>query len=344
MESIVIPGGSEIHLGPGVIESGQLLPERAERRRAAVVTQPGAASIGRRVGRMLRDSGLAVEVRVLPDGEAAKTLDVVADVYAWLAELGIERSDSVVAVGGGTVTDTAGFAAATYMRGVEWAAVPTTLLAAVDAAIGGKTGVNLGGKNLIGAFWHPVRVVIDTELLTSLPPELAADGLAEAAKAAMVGDVGLMQLMETAGPAVPLETVVARAVEVKAAIVTADFREGGRRAHLNYGHTIGHALEVVAALRHGPAVALGMVAAGAVAARSLGFAGQDRQRRLLERLGLPVSIDGVDPDEVRALLAHDKKRVAGRLRMVLLHDFGQPTVVEVEEDHVVAGLAAVGAG
>ncbi|MFQ5947649.1 MAG: 3-dehydroquinate synthase family protein, partial [Acidimicrobiia bacterium] len=234
------------------------------------------------------------------------------------------------------------FVAATYLRGVEVVHVPTTLLGAVDASIGGKAGVNLGGKNLVGVFHLPSRVVIDTEILAALPERLRRDGLAEALKAGLIGDPDLVDLLESQGTGAAVDEVVRRAVAVKAAIVAEDPTDRGRRAHLNYGHTIGHAVELASPLTHGEAVAVGMVAAGAAAAGLLGFDAQVRQRSVIEALGLPTTAPGADPEEVRRLLVLDKKRDPSGLRMVLLRRVGEPELVRVGPATVDVALAAVG--
>lgn len=342
MDRILIGEASEVVVGRGLLSTSALLPEREGRRRAAVLTQPGALDVARGVRRRLEDEGLESALRVLPDREEAKTLEVAGEVFEWLTDLGLGRGDTVVGVGGGALTDLAGFVAATYLRGVEVVHVPTTLLGAVDAAVGGKTGVNLRGKNLVGAFWHPSRVVVDVLVLEGLPGHLLRTGLAEALKAGLVGDPGLVALLEAEGPAAPLEQVVARSVRVKAAVVSADFREEGRRAILNYGHTVGHAVEVAAGLAHGEAVALGMVAAGEVSRREVGFEESGRVVTLLESLGLPVRSPPVDADRVRDLLALDKKREAGGLRMVLLRSVGEAVVRPVDTATVEAALTSIG--
>jgi 3-dehydroquinate synthase len=341
VERVLIGEASEVLIGHGVLEEADLLPAREGRRRAAVLTQPGAASYGRRAARRLRREGLDAQVRVLPDREEAKTWQVAADVYDWLAELGMTRDDTVVGVGGGAVTDLAGFVAATYMRGIEAVHVPTTLLGAVDAAIGGKTGLNLRGKNLVGAFWQPSRVLIDLSLLADLPTELRREGLAEALKAGLVGDPELVEIFRAEGEAAPLEDVVVRAVRVKARVVGEDFREEGRRAVLNYGHTIGHALEIAGQLSHGEAVAVGMVAAGAASEQQVGFQEAAIQEALIAELGLPTRVQILDPTAVRGLLGLDKKRTENGLRMVLLRAVGDPVVEPVGAATVDAALEAV---
>ncbi len=343
MERILIGAECEILIGDGLAR-GEVLAPRRGRERAAVLTQPGAARWARGIARRLRDAGIKAPVRVLPDGDGAKTLAVAAEIYEWLAAEGLHRSDTVIGVGGGAVTDLAGFVAATYLRGVEAVYLPTTLLGAVDAAIGGKTGVNLGGKNLVGVFRHPARVVVDTAILAGLPDDIWAEGAAEALKAGLIGDPDLVDLFERDGRAAPLGDVVPRAIAVKARVVAADFAESGVRAVLNYGHTIGHAIEVTGGMSHGHAVAVGMVAAGAASARVCGFADAARQRHILESLGLPVTAGPLDLDEVRRLLAMDKKRDAAGLRMVLLEAVGKPTITHVDSATVDVALAAVANG
>ncbi|MCB2224692.1 MAG: 3-dehydroquinate synthase [Actinobacteria bacterium] len=340
MAELVVAGATTVAVGRGIATAERLLPPRP-RSIAAVVAQPSTARLARGLARGLEAGGTRAEVRVLPDGEAAKDLAVVAGLYEWMAGLGMSRSDTLVAVGGGSITDAAGFAAATYLRGIEAVYVATTVLAAVDAAVGGKTGVNLGAKNLVGAFHHPARVVVDVDVLDALPPAVRRDGLAEALKAGLIGDEALVALLERDGEAADLEDVVARAVAVKAAVVGRDFTEQGERAHLNYGHTIGHAVEVAAGMGHGAAVAVGMVAAGRASALEMGFTGEDRQREAIDRLGLPAAAPGLDPAGVLALLGADKKRDAAGLRMVLLEAVGRPAVRHVGAATVEAALDAV---
>ncbi len=333
---IAVGDESEVFIGHGLADL-PVLPEREGRERVVVLTQPGARPVADRVA---AGAGQPTPILELPDGEAAKTLAVIEDVYRWLAGQGLHRGDTVVAVGGGSLTDAAGFAAATYLRGIEAVYVPTTLLGAVDAAVGGKTGVNLGGKNLVGAFRHPSRVVIDVDVLEALPDDLWREGAAEAVKAGFVGDPALVELFEQHGRGAPLGEVVRRAVAVKTAVVTEDFTEGGRRAVLNYGHTVGHAVEIAAGLRHGDAVGVGMVAAGLVSEARCGFSDRARHDAVLARLGLPAAATA-DAAEVRRLLARDKKRDAAGLRMVLLRAIGDPTVRHVDSATVETALAAV---
>jgi 5-deoxy-5-amino-3-dehydroquinate synthase len=270
-------------------------------RRAAVVTQ---AAIGWEV-----DSCLEQRTFTIGDGEDAKHLGTVEDLCRDLAQWGLTRGDVVVAVGGGVVTDVAGFVAAVYHRGVPVVHVPTSLLGQVDAAIGGKTGVNLPeGKNLVGAYWQPSAVLCDTETLATLPPREYRSGLGEMAKYAFLGVDRL--------PDLPLDEAVAACVRCKAEVVASDEREGGRRAILNYGHTLAHAIETEGAygLRHGEAVAVGLVYAAEVAHR-LGRIDADRvaeHRRVVAGYDLPLHLPpDLDPDRLLDLFARDKKAVAG---------------------------------
>lgn len=349
MERVVIPTAGEpvceIIIADGIAaEAAVALPPRPNRRCVAVLTQPAPQPIAAALAAELRSAGYEAAVKVLPDREAAKTLAVAEDVYLWLNSLGMTRSDTVMAVGGGAATDLGGFVGATYLRGVETVLVPTTMLGAVDAAIGGKTAVNVGGKNLAGVFWHPARVVIDTAILSRLPRPLLVEGTAEAIKAGFIADPVIMDLYQRHGLAAPIAEVVNRAVRVKAEIVSADFTEAGRRAVLNYGHTVGHAVEYLAGIPHGHAVAIGMVAAGAVAAQTLGFTGFERQRDLLLALELPTAAPSLASAAVEEALLLDKKRDRSGLRMVLLEDFGKPIVEAVDMTTVRAGLSAVGIG
>jgi 3-dehydroquinate synthase len=228
------------------------------------------------------------------------------------------------------------------LRGIEVVHIPTTLLGAVDAAIGGKTGVNLRGKNLVGAFHHPSRVVVDLTVLESLPLPLKQEGLVEALKAGLIADPELVSLIETAGLDCELSEVVPRAVAVKVRVVEEDFKETGIRAILNYGHTIGHAVEIAGNLPHGHAVALGMAAAGRIAEEVVGFGGLARQNDALTGLGLPLQSPGIARATVLEILARDKKRDASGIRMVLLPVIGRAVVRTVSGPTIDTGLAGIG--
>jgi len=306
-------------------------------RRAAVVTQE---AVGVAV-----EPGIESRRFVIGPGEAAKTLSTVEDLCRGFAQWGLTRADVVVSVGGGVVTDVAGFAAASYHRGLPVVHVATTLLAQVDAAIGGKTGVNLPeGKNLVGAFWQPAAVICDTEVLASLPAREWASGLGEMAKYSFLGAPGLEEL--------PLDERVARCVALKAEVVAADERESGRRALLNYGHTLAHALEAVGLrpdrawdLRHGEAVAVGLAFAALLSER-LGRIGIERvadHLRVLGAYGLPAELPaGARVDDLVEVMGRDKKATAG-LTFVLDGRDGLEVVAGVATALVEETLSAMGA-
>ena len=306
----------------------EVLPVGAER--AAVVTQ---ADIGVPV-----DPGVEHEVFLLDDGEEAKCLESVEELCRRFSRWGLTRRDVVVTVGGGVVTDTAGFAAAVYHRGVRVVHVPTTLLGQVDAAIGGKTGVNLPeGKNLVGAFWQPSAVLCDTEVLATLPPREYTSGLGEMAKYHFLTGTDMAGL--------PLDERVAECVRIKAELVVRDPTEHGERALLNYGHTLAHALETAGDydLRHGEAVAIGLVFAACLA-RGLERIDDDRvaeHRRVIEGYGLPTTVDGgLDPGALVDLMRRDKKAFDG-LTFVLDGPRGPEVVTGVEDRHVLSALEQV---
>jgi 3-dehydroquinate synthase len=340
MANLTVAGVTSIVIGEGLPET--LLPNREGRRRVAVLTQPGATSHALEIANRLEADGLTSEVIGLPDRDEAKTLEVTVSVYEGLARLGLTRDDTIVGVGGGSVTDVAGYIGGTWLRGVEVVHFPTTLLGAVDASIGGKTGVNLAGKNLVGVIWHPTLVVIDTLLLGQLPIALAREGMSEILKAGLVGDSKLCELLNDEGLDAPLGEIVERAIAVKARIVTKDEREQGERAFLNFGHTVGHAIEYASSYSHGESVSLGMISASHVSEKIYGFSNVDLVKATLTRLGLPTTVDGLDLARVHDLLRLDKKRDGDGLRMVLLREISDPVLNHVDPSDVAVGLAAVG--
>ena len=320
----------DVHVGPGVRDRlGAVMPEGA--RRAAVITQ---SAVGWDV-----DSGLDQHVFTVADGEEAKSLATVERLCREMSQAGFTRSDVVVAVGGGVVTDLAGFVAAVYHRGVRYVSVATTLLAQVDAAVGGKTGVNLPeGKNLVGAFWQPHAVLCDTETLATLPPREMRSGRGELAKYHFLTGDDL--------DALDTDERIAAAVRIKADVVAADEREGGRRAVLNYGHTLAHAIETAGRydLRHGEAVAIGLVYAAEVALRvgRIDEARAAEHRRVVAGYGLPDRLPAAldDDDELLALFGRDKKAVDG-VTLILDSDRGVEPVVGVPETVQREALAAI---
>jgi 5-deoxy-5-amino-3-dehydroquinate synthase len=309
---------------------------------AVVVTQEAIVDAGWLVG---LDPGLPFEVCTIPDGEEAKTLATVELLARRFAASGLSRADVVVAMGGGIVTDVAGFAAATYHRGTAYINVATSLLAQVDAAIGGKTGVNLPeGKNLVGAFWQPSAVLCDTETLASLPRREWACGRGEIAKYAFLGDAPSADQ--------PIEEQVARCAAIKAAVVSEDEREGGRRIVLNYGHTLAHALEGAALtdhpewdLRHGEAVAIGILFAARLAERlgRIDAARVAEHRAIVGSFDLPTDLPpGAESEELVAFMGRDKKAQQD-LTFVLDGPRGVEAVRGVAVADVVATLADMGA-
>jgi len=315
-------------LGEGVVRVGLVFPEDL----------PGPA-VG--VRDLLAASYDVLDLPV-PPGERAKTAEVATDCWEALGTAGFTRSDAVVVVGGGATTDLGGFVAATWLRGVRLVHVPTTLLGMVDAAIGGKTGINTtAGKNLVGAFHEPVGVLCDLDLLATLPEAELRSGLGEVVKCGFVADPEILRLVEEYGvPPVGsavLRELVERAVRVKADVVAGDLREtGGDEGHparevLNYGHTMGHAIEQASdyALRHGEAVAIGCiyVAELARAAGILDDAVADRHAAVLSRVGLPTGWAGASYDDLRARMAVDKKSRGASLRFVVLSDLARPRIL-----------------
>jgi 3-dehydroquinate synthase/shikimate kinase/3-dehydroquinate synthase len=337
---------SEVVVGRDLTET--VCTSVAAAAQVAILCQPSTAPLADRYATALGAVGVEAFGLTLPDGEDAKRLQVVEDIYRALNSAALTRGDVVLAVGGGALTDVAGFAAATYLRGVDAVYVPTTLLGAVDAAIGGKTAVNVDGKNLAGAFAHPTRVIVDVDTLDRLAPRLKTLGAAEALKTGFIADMEIVRAYEQHGHDVDLEDIVNRSVAVKTSVVSEDFTELGVRAHLNYGHTVGHAIETVTGCHHGEAVSVGMVAAGAASAHELGFDGSQRQKDVLATVGLPTSLPvrGVSPhrEQLMSLMALDKKRDREGVRLVLLERFGSPVVVPATDATVHAAFAAIGVG
>ena len=303
---------------PILLEPGALTRAGAHlslARRVLVVTDSGVpAEYAQAVARACRQSHICT----LPAGESSKSLDSYHLLLREMLRLGMDRGDCVAAVGGGMVGDLAGFAAATYMRGVDFYNVPTTLLAQVDSSVGGKTAVDLDGvKNAVGAFHQPRAVLIDTDTLRSLPRRQVAAGLAESVKMAMTCDASLLTLIETAPDlTAALPEIIARSLRIKARVVEQDPTERGLRRVLNFGHTLGHAIESCAGgeLLHGQCVALGMLPMCAPPLRP-------RLTAILERCGLPTEC-GYTAGQLRPYLLHDKKAASGSIAAVLVDEPG----------------------
>ena len=337
--------GHAVHIGPGLLGDGAALAAPLRGRHALLATDSNVAPLhAPRVEAALRDArpGLRLSRFVLPAGERHKTLAGFAACLDALAALGATRDACVYALGGGVVGDLAGFAAACWMRGIDVVQLPTTLLAMVDASVGGKTAVDLpAGKNLVGAFHPPVAVMADTTTLRTLPDRELRAGLAETVKSGAIADAAFLDWLEAHADALlarddaALAAAIERACTHKAAIVSRDPREQGERALLNFGHTFAHAIEAecgyaAAGPNHGEAVAIGMVLAARLSA-ALGLApaaDADRLEALLRRFGLPVALPGgLDPDALVARMRLDKKATGDGLRLVLWDGAGAARLV-----------------
>ncbi|WP_222263583.1 3-dehydroquinate synthase [Modestobacter marinus] len=338
----------DVLIGPGAqVQLGVVLAGTA---RAAVVHSRALAAAAGAAVEILQQAGVAAEAVVVPDGEAAKTAQVAAGAWEEFGRLGLTRSDAVVGVGGGAVTDLAGFLAATWLRGVRVVQVPTSLLGMVDAAVGGKTGINTAaGKNLVGAFHPPVAVLEDTDALAGLPEAEFRAGLAEVVKCGFIADGRILELLD-ADPTGQADTaeLIARAVQVKADAVGEDLYDTGRREFLNYGHTLAHAIERVEDFgwRHGEAVAVGLVFAAELAGQAglLSRADVDRHRQLVAALGLPTTYRG-DWSRLQAVMRVDKKARGASLRFVVLDGLGNPRILtDPDQPWLDAAWAAVNGG
>ncbi|GFG76157.1 3-dehydroquinate synthase [Mycobacterium botniense] len=323
----------------------------AGRHRVAILHQPVLAQTAETIRSQLAGKGVDAHRIEIPDAEAGKELRVVGYIWEVLGRIGIGRKDALVSLGGGAATDVAGFAAATWLRGVSIVHVPTTLLGMVDAAIGGKTGINTAaGKNLVGAFHQPLAVLDDVAALQTLPRAEIVSGMAEVVKAGFIADPVILDLIE-ADPCAALDPggevlpeLIRRAVTVKADVVAADEKESQLREILNYGHTLGHAIERREHYRwrHGAAVAVGLVFAaelGRLTGR-LDDATADRHRAILSALGLPVSYDADALPELLGYMASDKKTRAGTLRFVVLDGLAKPGRLEGPDPALLAAAYA----
>lgn len=337
---LTIQAGSRSYpvlVGPAALEqAGAELRRTGLQGRVRIIADEQAWRLhGPRLSAGLHQGGYQVETRLFRGGEQSKRLETLSSLYDWLLEVGVERSDCLLAFGGGVCGDLVGFAAATILRGVPFVQVPTTLLAQVDAAIGGKTGINHPrGKNLIGAFHQPHLVLADTTVLATLDRRELAAGWAEVVKMAITLDGPFFEQLE-ANPSGLLEQqpdlvahAIARSIQLKGEVVAEDERETELRMVLNYGHTIGHAVEVAGAYTrylHGEAVSIGMAGVGRLAER-LGLLPPDhraRQDALLAHLGLPLACPDLSRHEIAAAILQDKKAREGRLTWVLCHGIGQ---------------------
>jgi 3-dehydroquinate synthase len=357
-DTTITVGGDQpydVTIGRGVVARtlGDALPAVA--RKVLIVHPPTLAARAEALRESLRD-GREILLAEIPDAEQGKRVEVAAFCWQIMGQADFTRTDAVVGFGGGAVTDLAGFVAATWLRGVALVQVPTTVLAMVDAAVGGKTGINTAeGKNLVGAFWPPRAVLCDLELLDSLPRNEAVAGYAEVVKAGFIWHPEILDLIEADPEAVvdPASDAFRRtmelAIDMKARVVGEDLREAGLREILNYGHTLGHAIEHAERYRwrHGAAVSIGMVFAAELSrlAGRLPDAAVERHRAILESLGLPTTYRAGAWPQLLATMQRDKKARGGMLRFIVLDDIARPTVLQAPDESLLfAAYQEVAAG
>jgi len=327
----------EVLIGAGLLEKiGLLVRQRLPGERCAILADENVAPLfGEKVRDSLRCSDFRADLLTIAPGEEAKSMAHAAALCEKLSAAGLDRTSFLVSLGGGVVGDLAGFVAAIYLRGIPYVSIPTTLLAQVDSCIGGKTGVNSGaGKNLIGCFHHPALVIADTDTLRTLPERIWQEGFAEAIKHGIICDAELFDSLAAVDRDHP-EEFVARNIALKAAIVAADEREHNDvRSLLNFGHTIGHAIEYAAGygnMLHGEAISLGLIAAAQVSVRRAGLSLGEaaRIRAALEARHLPVALPADFPREkIFAALPRDKKFESGRVRFVVAHAIGRASIAD----------------
>jgi 3-dehydroquinate synthase len=348
--------GYHICIGAGTLGGlGRFLQSLHMGKRGVIITDIRVGALyAETVKSSLAAAGFSCEVLDVPAGEASKSLRQANRLFEKLPGLGLDRTSFIVALGGGVVGDLAGFVAACYLRGIALVQVPTTLLAQVDSSVGGKVGVNLPqGKNLVGAFHQPKMVVVDTKTLETLPESELRAGFAEVIKTAAIYDASFFDWLEHNYDRVlgldadAVSHAVQRCCEIKGAVVSQDEREGGLRAILNFGHTIGHAMEALVeyeGLLHGEAVAMGMRCAAELSVKHAGLSRKeaDRLRRLMELSGLPVKLGGsFNMNQIRQAMNLDKKAQAGRLRFVLLKRLGAAVVTDTVTDEDIAEVIDV---
>jgi 3-dehydroquinate synthase len=325
-----------VHIGSGLLtRAGDLLANVVDRRAVVVTNAIVAAHHLASLRNSLASRGVGVDVVLVPDGEKHKSWPALEDVITRLLEVRVDRATTLIALGGGVVGDLAGFAAAICLRGLPFVQIPTTLLAQVDSSVGGKTGINHPlGKNMVGAFWQPRAVLIDVDCLQTLPQRELKAGLAEVIKYGAIRDAGFFGWLEenaarlVAGDAGALGHAIHESCRIKAEIVSADERESGGRALLNFGHTFGHAIENAqgyGAWLHGEAVAAGMLIASRLSERVCGLPASDNERiaRLIAACGLPTSPPKITIERWLELMGHDKKAKDGAIRFVLLEALGR---------------------
>lgn len=337
--AVKIPGAvCRVLVGPGLLaRAGELCAEAGLRGKCAVITDENLAKLhATRVLESLPAAGIDPVLLTVPAGEKSKSLAMAEDLLERMASTGLDRGSFVIALGGGVVGDLAGFAAAIYQRGIPFVQIPTTIVAQVDSSVGGKTGVNLRtGKNLVGAFHQPRLVLADIDALATLPDREYREGFAEVIKHAAIRDAAMLDEMDAAAPRDSLAPLIARNIAIKAAIVAEDEKEqSGTRALLNFGHTIGHAIENVAGygeLLHGEAISIGLAAALAISERKSGLPAKDAEkvRAKLAAFGLPLTMPRyLGTDDLLAAAAKDKKFSAGQIRFVVVPRLGEAIVAD----------------
>lgn len=349
--SVPVGDRYQVHIGAGALS--RLADWVSPGRRVMVIHQPGRTALVGQVAEVVQQAGGHPFTHQIPDAEAAKDVSVLSGAWAALGIAGFTRDDLIIGLGGGAATDLAGFVAASWLRGVDVVHLPTSLLGVVDAAVGGKTGINTAeGKNLVGAFHEPRAVLCDPAWMTSMSRADLVSGLAEVIKCGFIADPQILALVEAdpacaCDPAAPVLTeLIARAVRVKAEVVENDLREAGIREILNYGHTFGHAIEQVEDYRwrHGDAVSVGMVFAAELAVRAgvLDPAVLARHRQILDSVGLPTSYAAGSWEALRTAMARDKKSRGATLRFIVLSAVGSPQRLEgPDEEQLLGAFRAV---
>ncbi|MFT4186640.1 MAG: 3-dehydroquinate synthase [Micrococcaceae bacterium] len=332
--------GYQVTVGRNLLN--KLAPTLGETVKKVLIVNPQALRLtGEKIREELLKHGYEAIIAEIPDAESGKNIQVAAFCWEILGKSDFTRSDAIVTVGGGAVTDLGGFVAATWLRGIKVVHMPTTVLGIVDASVGGKTGINtVEGKNLVGSFHKPLAVLADLNSLETLPENEVISGMAEVVKCGFIADERILEIVEENNGKLPINSpeffeVVTRAIKVKAEVVTEDFKETGRREYLNYGHTLGHAIEHAERyqFRHGAAVAIGMVFAAELGAL-LGKTSDEvvqRHREILEMVGLPTTYIASRWSSLYEVMKRDKKTRGDILRFVVLKDIGEPTIVEVPD-------------
>ena len=321
--SMNLPENSyDIVIDPGCLQRAETL--LCLQRKVLIVTDEG---VPKEYAETLAEKCLEPAIVTVPQGEGSKSIRIWEKLLQTMLDRGFLRTDAVVGIGGGVVGDLSGFAAASYMRGIDFYNIPTTVLSQVDSSIGGKTAVNFGGiKNIVGAFYQPKKVLVDPELLRTLSKRQTANGLAEALKMAACFDEELFSLFERGDPYAKLPEIITRSLEIKKMVVEQDEREQGLRKALNFGHTIGHGIESVTGLLHGECVALGMIPMSSDPVR-------ERLLPVLQKLSLPVSVRA-DRDQVLSAVMHDKKAVSGGVTCVLCEEIGRFRLQKLSEEEI----------